>query len=132
MTGFELLDLRMSYVQSMLNIFRFWVSLTFALVVAAQVVGPDMGSPGVLAATLLYLLTSLASFANIRRFGVVTDDIAIDIQALVEEELTPPTVMRHAKSAQAHTITILAIMCLGIAGATIYAFYRADAFGFIG
>ena len=73
MTAYELLDLRRGYVSEVVRTFSFWVSITFAVLVAAHVAGPGMGVAGVFAATLMYLaITAVVAF-SIKRATQVVD-----------------------------------------------------------
>jgi hypothetical protein len=129
MTPYELLELRAQFTNSVLGLFRFWISITFALLVAAQVVGPEMGLAGATAATILYLLSTGTSVLAIRRYGIVSEDIYIDMQNMVTENSAAPTVLVRATPTKSYVVAINMIVCIGSVSAIIYTYFRAGIIG---
>jgi hypothetical protein len=125
MTPYELFDLRTNYTNSILALVKFWVSTTFALLVASQVAGPEMGYPGIGVASALYIFSTAISVVAIRRFGNVSTDIYIDMQRLVAEDASSSTVLARALPTNSYAVTVNLLVCTGSVLTIAYAFYRA-------
>ena len=129
MTAYELLDLRRGYAAEAMGVFRFWVSVTFALLVAAHVASADMGLWGAIAATTLYLTLTAVSAFTIRRFGSIVAKLVADISALSAEaqESSMTSGDKNFTNSIAHAT--IGILCIGSVGAIAYVYYRAGFFG---
>lgn len=58
MSPYEIIDARISILEQMAQAYRWWVSITFAAIVAAYAAGPDLaGAPCALVITLYTIVT---------------------------------------------------------------------------
>ena len=78
MTDYELLELRHNYRAETASAFRYWVSLNFAILVAAYAVGPHLN---LLTVSVILTLYVMVTFTNQR----VLQTIGADQQALEEQ-----------------------------------------------
>ena len=78
MTAYELMDLRKNYISELSISFRFWVTITFAALVAAETAGDAMGTLGMFAGAVLYLTMTGVSIASVRRLASTLQKVVLD------------------------------------------------------
>ena len=129
MTAYELLDLRREYVADVTNYYKFWISMTFAVIVAAHVAGPEMGAAGAAMAIILYAAFSVTIILGMMRVFAVINSLNQDIKNFTEETPGAPSVLSSVSSIIDMQKSVVGIQSIGLVAATVYVLYRA---GFIG
>jgi hypothetical protein len=66
MNLYELLDARTSAMARVDTLFRFWVTITFAVVVSAYVAGPNLGWVAGVGIATLYSILTIGNIVTIR------------------------------------------------------------------
>jgi hypothetical protein len=129
MTAYELLDLRKGYAAEAIGLFKFWVSVTFAVLVAAHVAGVGIGIWGVVAAATMYSILTLVTSFGIRRFGNVHSSLLDSISSFDAEMENTLSTLGGNNPSDAVTNTLLGLQCFGFVGTTTYLLFCA---GYIG
>ena len=129
MTEYELLDLRRSYDGEAISLLRFWISITFAVLVAAQVAGSSMGMAGVIAATSLYLLITLITAFGITRHVQTLGGLFDEIEILSVAKGRQSPVLKGTFLIHSVGRVVVGIHVVGFVGTFIYLLLRA---GYIG
>jgi hypothetical protein len=129
MTAYELMDLRKGYAAEIVGVFKFWVSVTFAGLVAAHVASIDIGMWGVVAATTLYAIMTVITSFTIVRFGHVLSSLLESISSFKGEAENTPSSLSDNNPSGSVTNVLLGIQCFGFVATIAYLLYCA---GFIG
>ena len=129
MTAYELMDLRRAYSAEVLGTFKFWVSVTFAIIVAANVAGAEMEGAIAVGGIAMYLILTLVSAVYINRMGQLIFNTARDVQSLVEEMAKPPLTLSSITNSPFMVYALVGAEVLGAAAAIIYALMKG---GFMG
>lgn len=128
MTAYELIDLRRSCGAEISTTFRFWVSVTFALLAAAHVAGSSMGLAGVIAATALYATITFITATTIKRFRLISIGLRDDSLALASRMEEAPNALT-AVTQTTFGFILWVVQSVGFAGTIAYVLLKA---GFIG
>ena len=86
MTPYEIVDLQLNIAEKITHTFRWWVSITFAALVAAYVAGPDLAGAPCAIILFAYTVVSLGTLNAQRVYlgvadGLVNESLAYQAQA---------------------------------------------------
>ncbi|MEE8371554.1 MAG: hypothetical protein V3R73_05345 [Sphingomonadales bacterium] len=131
MTTYELLDLRISVTQNMANGFRWWISITFAVLTAAFFAGDQLGMVGAVAIITLYTATSLINFMIWRAYLAFGASLQLDAETMLATQDDPLNSLKLLVSSDRTTLyrLYIGLRILTFMVTVLYVLYRG---GFLG
>ena len=126
MNLYELLDARTSALARVDTLFRFWVTITFAVIVSAYVAGPNLGWVAGVGIATLYGILTIGNIVTIRNEGTLIKNVISRLtpDSTASEYAAEVLVEADMLRGQALSLALLGIQLLGSFGALAYVFYR--------
>jgi hypothetical protein len=126
MNFYELLDARTSTLARVDTLFRFWVTITFAVIVSAYVAGPNLGWVAGVGVATLYGILTIGNIMSIRNDVTLFRKVIGSLSPGNTESENSPEVLVQADMLNGQTLNfaLLGIQLLGSFGALAYLFYR--------
>ena len=131
MERYELMDIGATYADLLSTGYKFWTTTTFALVAAAYVAGPELGTWISIGIATVYLSLSIGNLFTVRLYTQTIVGTVKDLAVLSEEDdgewetLKPIQFIPVGSTAP----MLLAVMASGSVGSVIYLFQRVGFFG---
>ena len=126
MTFYELLDTRTNLLSRVDITFRFWVSITFAVIVAAYIAGPNLGLVAGIGIAALYGALTLGNIVAIRTEANMVLAILKSMQEAVLTSEEMPVALRDTDLSQGENLkhALMGIQVSGAFGTIAYLLYR--------
>ena len=86
MNQYELIDTMRGHVDTTTITYKYWTTISFGIIVAAYLVGPDVEAPLVAAMTVIYLLMSISSAGVVRLYTRALAAASGDLEAMRESD----------------------------------------------
>ena len=128
MSIYELLDVRSKSIEVVNQLFRSWVTATFAVIAVGYVAGPELGWVTSMAVAMIYAVLSAGYTVGAREFQKVATGAENDLAASIGSSQDPLEVVRASVSAKGRQFEIIVflIQFFGSIGAVAYLFYRVS------
>jgi hypothetical protein len=131
MTNYELIDLSATYTDLLSTTYKFWTTTTFALIAAAYIAGPELGTWISIGMAIVYFSLAMGNVFTVRLY---TSTIVATVEDLKVLENSSDTLWATAQPMKNTPTNILApmlitVMVFGSVGSVLYLFYRVGVIG---
>jgi hypothetical protein len=127
---YELIDTVRGYTESVSSAYKYWTTISFAIIASAYVVGPDLEALLVVIMSGIYLLLAMNNIGAIHLFTRAFKAATGDLARMKEDDtgfLDTSEVMANSGSrfTQYATPLLTIVMFAGSIGTVSYLFYRS-------